>query len=747
MKLTLFRRLVITVGGVATASTLLTLAIQERTLSRDLEQAALARLGNSAAAAEGLVSNHLRTVTERYRSIAATPQFRATLEVNDAPTLSHYAASLVVREGAARILFADREDAVVAAAGAALPDGVVLGVEEATLLSHEGKPYAAVSLPLETPSLTIGRMIAVEPVGERLVEEWSKLCGARVAIGPRGSAAASEADRAVREFGELELHVVASLASERASLARARRNLLAAGSLGLAAAFAASFLLARQLVRPMLELQEGATRVGRGDLTVSFRSDRHDEVGDAARAFEGMALGLRETVGSVADAADRVELAGGEIGNVMERLVRVLGAQMHASEHAAGSMERVNEQVRGIAESAARSSLALDSAVDGSSLSFRQLAKTGDELGRSATALSERVEEISSSLAQSIATARQVSQIRQELVGAAAETRQRMAEMATVADTVHSHADHSASIVSRMLETAEQGHQRVLQTVDGMKEIRNATEAAQRVIEGLDRRVEKIGDIVTVIDEVAEETSMLALNALIISAQSGESGKAFSVVASQMKAVATRVFASTREIHELVQAVQQESANAIGAIELGSESVASGVERAAAAGQALEEITSAARDSGARMGEIVASSSAQNRAAADVLAQADRVHRAAERLRVASDEQDRGNEVMYRSAEELRGVAGDVRQAIESQGEGAARIGSGLVTVRESMDSINRALSEQSEACRQAAELLAANRAQASTSDESVQRMRMAIEELLRQADLLRQDVRRFRIG
>jgi methyl-accepting chemotaxis protein len=102
---------------------------------------------------------------------------------------------------------------------------------------------------------------------------------------------------------------------------------------------------------------------------------------------------------------------------------------------------------------------------------------------------------------------------------------------------------------------------------------------------------------------------------------------------------------------------------------------------------------------------------------------------------------------MLRNATELRGVATDVRHAIEAQGTGAARIGSGIATVRESMESINRALSEQSEACRQAAALLANNRVHSRTSDESVRRMSAAIEGLLRQAELLRQDVRRFRMA
>jgi methyl-accepting chemotaxis protein len=743
MKLTLFRRLLIIVCGVAAASTVLTLLIQERALSSDLRRAAVARLESSAAAAEGLVAAHLRSLAERYRSIAATPQFRATLEINDGPTLSHYAGSLAAREGAARIVFVGASEEVVAAGGGTPPDEVALTAREATLLEHAGAAYAAVSIPLESA----GRLIAVEAIGDATIAEWSKLCGARVAFAPAGRAAGADPERTVLALGSLELRVASSLDSERAALARARLNLFASGALGLAAAFAASFLLSRQLVRPILELREGAARIGRGDLTVRLESSRRDEMGDAARAFEGMTAALRETVGGVAGAADRVEASGNVIRGVMRRLVSVFGEQARASDDAAASMERVNAQVRSIAGSAARSGLALEHAVDGSSLSFRELASTGEELGRSAAALSSRVDEISASLAQSVDGARRVSEIREELVGAASETRGRMEEMAAAAQDVNVSAGRGAELWSRMIETAEQGRRRVLEAVDGMKEVKTATDEAQRAIGGLDERVAKIGSIVEVIDDVTDETGLLALNASIIAAQSGEGGRAFAVVAEQMKEVADRVLAGTREIHTLVRAVQEESANATGAIERSSGSAASGYERAEAAGTALEEISSAARDSGVRMSAIVASASAQQHAVADVLAQSERVRSAAEQLRVAADEQDRGHEVMLRSATELRGVATAVRQSIEAQAGGAARIGAGIATVRASMDSINRALGEQSEACREAAKLLAGNRTHARTSEESVQRMSAAIDDLLRQAEQLRRDVQRFRIA
>jgi methyl-accepting chemotaxis protein len=508
------------------------------------------------------------------------------------------------------------------------------------------------------------------------------------------------------------------------------------------AAIALAWLVGRDVDGPLNALRKAAERIAAGDLTTHSVFNSDDELGQLARNFERMVGGLRETIGRVTGATDRVEAAATEIAAVTESLAGVTVDQVRGIQQATVSMESINVQVTGIAESAG----ALNVSVEESSSSILELGAVGEELNGTASVLSQKVDEVSSSIEQMIRSVRQVAQNAEGLAQAAAETSGSMEEMASSLREVDANAAETARLSSRVVASSESGRERVRQTIDGMAAIREATETAERVIRSLAERAKEIGAIVDVIDDVADETNLLALNAAIIAAQAGDQGRAFSVVADQIKDLADRVLSSTKEIGGLIHAVQGESANAIGAIERGSQSVQSGVDLSAEAGVSLEEITVAARESGLRIAGIVSAVREQSKAANHVVELMDRVRGGVEHIRAAGREQERGNEVVLRNSVAMREVATQVRGTTEEQARGSGRIRESVESVREAVDQINRSLQEQSAACRQAAEQLERVYERTRSNEESSRRMGEAMRGLLKQAETLRGDVQRFRI-
>jgi signal transduction histidine kinase/CheY-like chemotaxis protein len=315
-------RLISILCATAAIATALALAFQDRTLARDLEGAAGARLERSAAAANTLVDAHLGSLLERYRAVSGTPQLRANLEVEDPPTLAHYAEELRSRTSAVRIAFVDVRGRLVAAAGDTKLDSELLYDDEPRLLARAGRLFALASVEIGEGEDAVGRLLVAESIPPEALERWGELCGASVVVGPvAGSAHSLRVDpdalqRTVRNVGGGELRVESRLESERAALRRSRVLLIGAGLIALAGALGASLVLSRGLVAAMRDLLGAAERIGQGDLTVRLAIEREDEVGEVARAVNEMAEKLEANASdlhaqhvALIEAKDRAEEA------------------------------------------------------------------------------------------------------------------------------------------------------------------------------------------------------------------------------------------------------------------------------------------------------------------------------------------------------------------------------------------------------------------------------------------------------
>ncbi len=499
--------------------------------------------------------------------------------------------------------------------------------------------------------------------------------------------------------------------------------------------------LARDVGTTASRLRSEAERIASGDLTKGAVVESEDELGELARAFERMAGSLRATVGRVAGAADGVESAAQAIAEAGGSVAEATSEQTRALDHSRGSMRSVNDEIAGLAQSVQL----LNGNVEEASSSLLELGAAGAQLNQTASSLTEQVETAGSSIEQMVRSGRSIGENSEALSGAASETSSSMTEMAASMRDVETNASETARLSSRVVTASESGHEHVHQMIAGMDAIREETSTVQTVIGGLGSRVQAIGSIIDVIDDVADETSLLALNAAIIAAQAGDQGSAFSVVADEITELADRVLASTKEIASLIRAVQDESSNAISAIEGGADRVQQGVELAAEAGVSLKEITGAARDSGGRIQEIVQSVQEQTRAAAHVADLMERVSGGVGIIRSAGEEQERGNEVVMNSTTAVRDVAQQVSRTTEEQARDASRIRESMESVRDAVDRMNASLRQQTASCSEVASSLERIFERTHSNEDAARRLNEASQTLRAQAEGLRQDVRRFR--
>ncbi|MEE3320718.1 MAG: methyl-accepting chemotaxis protein [Pseudomonadota bacterium] len=174
----------------------------------------------------------------------------------------------------------------------------------------------------------------------------------------------------------------------------------------------------------------------------------------------------------------------------------------------------------------------------------------------------------------------------QEIAGASAAVN----EMAVSIDQVSANASESAAVAERAVAIANKGAEVVQATIHGMDTIREQIQETSKRIKRLGESSQEIGDIVSLINDIADQTNILALNAAIQASMAGEAGRGFAVVADEVQRLAERSAAATKQIETLVKTIQTDTNEAVISMEATTAEVVKGARLAQDAGVALEEI-------------------------------------------------------------------------------------------------------------------------------------------------------------
>jgi twitching motility protein PilJ len=169
-------------------------------------------------------------------------------------------------------------------------------------------------------------------------------------------------------------------------------------------------------------------------------------------------------------------------------------------------------------------------------------------------------------------------------------------EIAVSIDEVSRNSAESADVAQRSVQIAGKGAAIVRQTIQGMDNIRDQIQETAKRIKRLGESSQEIGSIVELINDIAEQTNILALNAAIQAASAGEAGRGFAVVADEVQRLAERASNATKRIETLVQTIQSDTNEAVSSMEQTTAEVVAGARLAEDAGLALGEIEKVSND-------------------------------------------------------------------------------------------------------------------------------------------------------
>lgn len=211
--------------------------------------------------------------------------------------------------------------------------------------------------------------------------------------------------------------------------------------------------------------------------------------------------------------------------------------------------------------------------------------------------LRQLVQAINDTAASVTQSSQQTQLTATELAAASEQQAQKIASVsAAIADMVNSikqvstSATQSASVADRSVAIAHNGAQVVQRSIDGMSTIREQIQETSKRIKRLGESSQEIGDIVGLINDIADQTNVLALNAAIQASMAGEAGRGFAVVADEVQRLAERSANATKQIEGLVKTIQADTNEAVMSMESTTTEVVQGAKLATDAGEALKEV-------------------------------------------------------------------------------------------------------------------------------------------------------------
>jgi len=515
--------------------------------------------------------------------------------------------------------------------------------------------------------------------------------------------------------------------------------------LGLISLYVLVFSFTRWVLHP-LERMNGILKgmaKGGGDLTQRLDVNTKDEIGELAGNFNTFLVQLKEMV-------VRAQDSGYKVLGLTERIreksrIFLTGAQeqVTAANNNFRSIESMNHSVQDVAGSAESLSI---TATD-SSATVTEMAAQVDMVADNTMDLSGHVEEASSSITEMSNSIKDVAENVRMLADVASRTTTTVSQIASSIKDVEARAKESASLSREVSDDADTlGNEAIARTIEGMERIRETVEESSDVIERLGARSVEIGQIVKVIDEVTNQTSLLALNAAILAAQAGEHGKGFAVVANEIKDLAERTSSSTGEITRLIKSVQKESKAAVESMRIGRERVLEGAQMAYGAADALKKILESSNRSMETAMSIEQATTRQVSSVRQMTEAVTNMHDRIQSIERATMEQSKGSEFIAAAAEKINHIAREVRKAMSEQARAIKEFARSLDETKETVSTIADATRNQSEEStglvNSMEKILDISQGNSDISAE----MESAVDELLRQADALRTEMGRFKV-
>ncbi|MCK4738454.1 MAG: HAMP domain-containing protein [Deltaproteobacteria bacterium] len=482
---------------------------------------------------------------------------------------------------------------------------------------------------------------------------------------------------------------------------------------------------------------------GKGDLTNRLTVHSQDEVGLLSKWFNRFIEGMQDMVTGFIYTANEVHEASINIGKSSKALNDSAKTELEAVETTLVSTKKMDTSIKSVASNAE----SLMEATEGASASTLQMSAAVSEIAENVQRLAISVGDTASSVSEIASSLKEVSTHVNTLYNETEQVGSAATEIDSTIKEVSEHSRTQAQLAEKVKEEASTvGLDAVEKTKLGIDKIKSEVASTAEVIDRLNKKSKEIGKVVGVIDEVAETTNLLALNATILAAQAGEQGRGFAVVAKEVKSLADRTSASTREIDDLIKFVQDEITVAISSMNRSLDRIDEGAALSDNAGEALTAIITSANESFNMAKKVEGATEEQSRGISMMVKSIHRISTMVEEIKNASEEQSRASTGISKAAEQMQDVTIKVERSTTEQSSEIKHISAVIAEVAEKMQEVSTAVTEQLEASAEIVKSVETIRVKAEENTAHTEELDKNVEGLDAQASLLKEKTENFKV-